>query len=140
MSEKVVNMDLSKYAPMGWVPGASESTGPDPFSVSGVQDRKAVVQRLQASKARFAQSEYKQGFDIGARLTMPAGAFRNTGDSTAGSMSGCSHLSTRSNARKSRRAVSSGPAYLTMGMTRGCSARPLMSSRDFATPPARSAN
>jgi len=26
-----------------------------------------VVQRLQASKARFAQSEYQKGFDIGAR-------------------------------------------------------------------------
>ena len=49
MSDKVVNMDLMKYAPSGWNPGAGGSNGPDPFSVSGVQDRKAVVQRLQAS-------------------------------------------------------------------------------------------
>jgi hypothetical protein len=67
MSEKVVNMDVSKYAPVGWVPGAGGSNGPDPFSVSGVQDRKAVTQRLQASRARFEQSEYQKGFDNGAR-------------------------------------------------------------------------
>jgi hypothetical protein len=67
MSEKVVNMDVSKYAPVGWVPEAGGSNGPDPFSVSGVQDRKAVTQRLQASRARFEQSEYQKGFDTGAR-------------------------------------------------------------------------
>ena len=67
MSDKVVNMDVSKYAPVGWVPGDSGPNGLDPFSVTGVQDRKAVVQRLQASKARFEQSEYQKGFDFGAR-------------------------------------------------------------------------
>ena len=67
MSDHVVNIDVSKYAPSGWAPGASGSNGTDPFSVSSVQDRKAVVQRLQASKARFEQSEYQKGFDTCAR-------------------------------------------------------------------------
>jgi hypothetical protein len=67
MSDHVVNIDVSKYAPSGWASGASGLNGTDPFSVSSVQDRKAVVQRLQVSKARFEQSEYQKGFDTGAR-------------------------------------------------------------------------